>query len=228
MSSRHMEDVLDRSAASGSRARSASAISGSHPGSRPPRPSWASIHERPIQHRPFMAKTQFQRDQQAAAEGRLRHFPGRDEFAPRSRRLLMELALNRCSRDSVASASTMETQSAFTISSSGASRASRLTGARSQMSRSAVSVPSLSSAHSSQVEGGIAKRRMEAQFRSPALWEADRQWVQDKWAKDGPAGLANANFASSMSNNSMRNQGDHLGRVASMLPGIQEATVRGR
>lgn len=156
-------------------------------------PAWAQVHQRPIPARPWGAATTEYRDsQQLAQEARHdHHFPYRDEFAPRSKRLLYEMALERCSRDDVRSASTdADEVSCFTVPSSYASGKS---GRRSASTPSLASSGRLMTGDSRRIVGGLARRRKEAQLRAPMQWEADMDWVAKKCEEEGPAGLSTAN-----------------------------------
>lgn len=155
-------------------------------------PAWEKVHQRPIPPRAWGAATTEYRDsQRAAQEARHDHFPYRDEFAPRSKRLLYEMALERCSRDDVRSASTEADEvSCFTIPSSYASGKS---GRRSASTPSLASSGRLLTGDSRRIVGGLARRRKEAQLRAPMLWESDADWVTKKCETEGPAGLTTAN-----------------------------------
>lgn len=151
-------------------------------------PAWATTHLNPIPERPFDAMSSYNHQQIEAHLAREGHFPYRDEFAPRSKRLLYELAMNKASCDSVASGSTA-TASAYTMSSR---RSAPRSVARSQSEGSVAS--SHHTADTDRVIGGVAKRRAQLQFRSPALCPRDEDWLREKWEKEGPLGLANSNF----------------------------------
>jgi len=153
------------------------------------KPAWATVHENPIPEKQFLATTSYADHQKAAQQARHGHFPYRDEYAPRSKRLLYELALAKCSRDSVASGSTASA-SAYTMT-------SRASDAPKSIARS-TSEPSVASSHhtadTNRVIGGVAKRRKELTFRSPNLSRHDQEWFREKWEKEGPNGLAFTNY----------------------------------
>lgn len=170
---------------------------------------------RPIPERPFLrTKSTAHEDQDTALEHRKVHFPYRDEFAPRSKRLLYEMALAKCSRDSVASASTANSVgSCRTISSNRSSSCPSI--AQSQGSR-------LLTADSRRVVGGICKRRMEANLKAPMQWGADAEWIHTKAANEGPAGLTPGQYKPSYYNNSIRAKGDQLFTFGPCLNGVKE------
>jgi len=187
------------------------------------KPAWASVADRPIPHRPFDADSTYKLHQEHAQQARHGHFPYRDEFAPRSKRLLYELAHQRISRDSVASGSTCDSASAFTMASSRHSVAQ--SAARSQ-SEGSLAASSHHSASSSRVPGRIARRRYEMQNKSPALWHADRQWLDEKLEKDGMAGLTFANFASGHHKNTFRQDCERCNAIAPIMGGYKEAQIK--
>jgi len=179
------------------------------------KPAWALTHTNPIPDRKFDATSTYKEHQLKAQQARHGHFPYRDEFAPRSKRLLYELAHQRISRDSVASAST-GTASAFTLSSQGARSVPR-----------SASEGSLASSHhtadTNRVIGGIAKRRREANFRSPSLWPPDQEWLEEKWRTEGPNGLTFANFKPSFYGNSLVQDVEQTLAIRHLLPdGVKE------
>jgi len=208
--------VTDRSGgASGSGSQGSYANRGKEP------PSWEQVHRRPIQNRPFNATSTSQDAQLHAQEERHGHFPYRDEFAPRSKRLLYEMAAARCSRDSVKSASTADGVSCFTLTSSA------VTGT----SRRSASTPSLiqrrvPTADSARIPGGIAKRRLQSQLRAPTQWEPDRQWFQEKWDAEGPSGLATGNFHPSMHDDRNRSYAECMNVVSSIVGGRRDNEPR--
>lgn len=186
------------------------------------KPSWATVHERPIPHRPFDAESTYKLHQEHAQQARHAHFPYRDEFAPRSKRLLYELAHQRVSRDSVASGSTADSASAFTMASSRHSAAQ--SAARSKSEGSLVA-SSHHTASSSRLPGRIARRRWEAQYRSPALWPPDREWLDEKLAQDGMAGLTFANFPRHHYTNTFRQQVEQRNSIAPITGGYRESEL---
>jgi len=200
--------------------RSRSFATGSRQGTAP-KPEWATIHERPIPPRTFDSNSAYASQQDFARQSRHEHFPYRDEFAPRSKRLLYELAYLRASRDSVRSGSTADSVSCFTMSSAAQNSAH---GAR----RSA-SVPSVASsthtAASSRVIGGIAKRRHEAFLRSPSLSDMDKQWYDEKMRNEGPAGLFSSNFTSGFHTNNLDKYAERMNQERHTLCGVQEADL---
>lgn len=179
------------------------------------KPAWALTHMNPIPDRKFDATSSYKEHQLKAQQARHGHFPYRDEFAPRSKRLLYELAHQRISRDSVASGST-ESASAYTLSSRGARSV-----ARSASEGSLVS--SHHTADTNRVVGGIAKRRREANFRSPNLWPADQEWFEEKWKKEGPNGLAFANFKPGFYGTSLTQNVEQTLAIGNILSGKKES-----
>mmetsp|Transcript_21340 Transcript_21340/g.47204 ORF Transcript_21340/g.47204 Transcript_21340/m.47204 type:complete len:277 (-) Transcript_21340:322-1152(-) len=184
-------------------------------------PSWELIHRRPVPRNPFYGNSAYREDQERAQQARHAYFPYRDEFAPRSKRLLYEMALERCTRDSVRSASTEAgTASCFTLATSAASG---------KGSRRSASTPSLVSkaptADSQRIEGGVARRRKECQLRSPMQWAADAAWLHQKLDEDGPAGLTQANFAPSLVGPSFKQHHDRIARVRHIFGGTTEQEI---
>merc|ERR1719183_946737 len=98
------------------------------------------------------------------------------------------MALERCCRDSVASASTDgENMSCFTLPSTKVSGTTKASSVPSQRSR-------LLTGDSARIQGGICKRRKEMNTKSPMQWPADAQWLKDVYEKEGPAGLQSTNY----------------------------------
>jgi hypothetical protein len=186
---RLQEEYPDRSAYTATEQSSLPKLSQTQ-GSRSSKPAWAMTHTNPIPEKKFHATTHYSQHQLEAQQARHGYFPYRDEYAPRSKRLMYELAINKASCDSVASGSTA-TASAYTMSSHPS--AARSSAARSR-SEGSLAASSHHTADSDRVIGGIAKRRAQAQFRSPALSEADRRWFAEKWENEGPAGLTTGNY----------------------------------
>lgn len=190
------------SKASGSRS------SGNKPlNSRAEPPKWSKTHLNPIPERGFHAMSHYNHHQLEAHLARQSHFPYRDEYAPRSKRLLYELALHKASQESVASGSTA-TASAYTMSQQ-SQRSEARSIARSQ-SEGSLAASSHHTADSDRVIGGVAKRRAEAQYKSPALWPPDEKWFQDKWEKEGPNGLTCANFKPGFHKRSCKMEAENL------------------
>lgn len=188
--------------------------------------------DRPIPQRPFCATTTYRADQLAAQEARKTHFSGRDEFAPLSKQKLLELAHARFSRDDAKSASSREgSVSCFTVADSDCtSLAKSCTSlAKSSLTRSSSepslapspSLPRVPSA-SSQVPGGIARRRRECQMRSPGQWEPDRVWYVQRLQEDGPTGLHTGNHVSSLYGPSLGRQMDRMHGMSPLLGGTTD------
>lgn len=180
-------------------------------------PAWALTHMNPIPERGFHATSSYTQHQLEAQQARHNHFPYRDEFAPRSKRLLYEMAHQRVSRDSVASGSTA-TASAYTMS-------SRHSAARSSVARSQ-SEGSIASSHytadTDRVIGGVAKRRAQALYRSPALCERDADWFREKWEKEGPLGLTTGNYKPGFHQQSCKMDVEKTIAMKPLLGGVRE------
>lgn len=199
---------------SGSRAQGAS---------QQQRPAWAQ--ERPIPENRFDGTSTYREHHEQAQAARHGYFPGRDEFAPRSKRLLYEMALARCSRDSVKSASSCAgTESCFTV----ATKAKTGVSQGSAGGRSA-STPNLQqprgpsppgSADSQRILGGVgslARRRKEAQLRAPTLWAPDHEWMQEKLETDGAAGLHTHNMPAKLHKANLTQFGEQMLQVNNMI-----------
>mmetsp|Transcript_11376 Transcript_11376/g.20149 ORF Transcript_11376/g.20149 Transcript_11376/m.20149 type:complete len:321 (+) Transcript_11376:81-1043(+) len=191
-------------------------------------PAAELVAKRPIPERPFRGVSHYKEQHAEAQEARHEYFPYRDEYHPRSKRLLYEMALNKVKADHADRGTAVadeDTRSCFTLASSAASaksRASRVTS----LSR-ASSMPSqgsrLPTADSLRVSGGligaVAKRRKEAAFRSAALSEADRAWFAQKYEEDGPVGLSTGNFPQNMYEQSLDKFGQGISAVSGLLGG---------
>lgn len=178
--------------------------------------------QRVLPDKPFHATSTYQEDQALAQQARHGYFPYRDEFAPRSKRLLYEMALARCSRDSVKSASSCAgSESCFTVASkakSGVSGAGRLTSSAPNF----LAVPSPPmTADSQRIPGGVgalAKRRKDAQLRAPTQWAPDAEWLAEKLETDGPAGLHTHNAPAKRHAGNLTQYGESMLRVEHMMP----------
>merc|ERR1712084_89504 len=82
----------------------------------------------------------------------------------------------------------------------------------------APNAPRVPTADSQKVPGGIARRRKECDLRSPALWEADHRWYQERLEEDGPAGMTAANYMPSKHTTTMKNMAEHINTVNTFLP----------
>jgi hypothetical protein len=141
--------------------------------------------------------------------------------------LLYELALQRVSRDSVASGSTADSASAFTMASSRHSAMPSAARSKSEGSLVASSHHSASTSGLRAQPGSIARRRYEAQYRSPALWPADRKWFEERLEKDGTiAGLGHANFSSSHYKNTFRQHCEQRNAIAPITGGHHERDIK--
>lgn len=194
-------------------------------GIRGSKPAWATTHMNPIPEKKFDATSSYSQQQLEAQQARHGHFPYRDEFAPRSKRLLYELAHARVSKDSVASGSTA-TASAFTMSSQRS--AARSGAARSQSEGSLASSHHTCDTDRLFLHGGVAKRRAQAQFRSPALCPRDEEWLRERWDRDGPAGLTFANFKPGFYQRSAKMDVEQTIAIKPLLGGHKEEELVGR
>lgn len=190
------------------------------------RPSWSNVHQQPIPHRNFVATTSNQEREASALEARQRHFPYRDEFAPRSKRLLYEMALERCSRDSVKSASSMaDDLSCFTLPSTAAGSVAA-SGARSASTPSLARVPT---GDSQRLSCNIAKRRRELWLKAPNQCEWDAAWLRNVHANEGPCGLVGANYSGRYHEDTLQRQGERIISVNALLPdGRVDTEARGK
>jgi len=200
-------------------------------------PAWAVSDRRPIPERPFLGNSVYREDQEKALNARNNYFPYRNEFHPRSKRLLYEMALAKCANDEGSSASGRSgSLSCFTVASkpAGALGAMGATATGSQAAGSAAgsavgsraaSTPCLHSVASSppapadsrRVPGGIARRRREFQLKAPSMWPSDERWVRERYEKDGPAGLTGANFPSHAHSGSLASTSKSICLASSML-----------
>mmetsp|Transcript_6413 Transcript_6413/g.15885 ORF Transcript_6413/g.15885 Transcript_6413/m.15885 type:complete len:314 (-) Transcript_6413:237-1178(-) len=179
-------------------------------------PAWLEKGKRPISPRRFLANSTYREHQAEAQEARHGYFPYRDEFAPRSKRLLYEMALAKCLEEDEKSAigSTAESASCFTVASKARSRASMGMG----RSSSSPALPPVSergppTADSQRIPGGpgaLARRRREAQLRAPTLCPADEKWFRETLEKEGPAGLTTINYPAAHHNGSHGSHGEKI------------------
>lgn len=189
--------------------------------------------QRPIPEHPFLASSTYQDHGRQAQEARNAYFPYRDEFAPRSKRLLYEMAHARCCRDDTKSESHADSVSCFTVASSGAGSAARQSSvARSASEPNILTLPSVGpyarvpTADSQKVSGGVARRRKEFELRAPTQWKPDHDWLHNTILEDGPAGLTYANHAPRMAQNSLRQYGEQMNTVHSIVQGDRDCAVR--
>eukprot|EP00929_Paragymnodinium_shiwhaense_P058639 TRINITY_DN29375_c0_g1_i1.p1 TRINITY_DN29375_c0_g1~~TRINITY_DN29375_c0_g1_i1.p1 ORF type:complete len:298 (+),score=51.69 TRINITY_DN29375_c0_g1_i1:140-1033(+) len=190
------------------------------------------VAHKPVRWRPYVGlATLKQEDEAEALKNRQRAFPYRDEFHPRSKRLMYEMALEKCCRDSVASASTYrqdDNASCFTLASTraGGTQVSKAGSQASRLSRTSSEPSRLPTGGSQRVVGGVAKRRMQCNLRSPMQSADDAIWFMDKFDKEGPAGLTNANCPAWMAAGSLKAEGDRVQAASALLPGFAETTSR--
>jgi len=189
-----------------------------------------SGRNQPMPENPFYESTHMQDHQAMAEQSRatFQGFPYRDEYAPRSKRLLYEMALaKQVEEDTKSEVSGAASMSCFTVASS---RGARGSVAASSRGGGLASVPEgrLHTADSQRVPGGIAKRRLQAFYKAPAQWEADHQWVLEKLEKDGPAGLAYNNYKPSMCMPTFKNDREHMRVVHALMGGRNETAARAK
>jgi len=191
------------------------------------KPEWAVTADRPMPEHSFDHLTLSQHENLFAKHARHTHFPYRDENVPRSKRMLHDLAENKCSQNSVASGSTCgaSQQSSFSVAKSLASG----------RSRSETSVAS--SHHTADTQGphckvvtgirngNIARRRKENTFRSPGLWPADAEWLQNKWDTEGPCGLTFGNFKRNYYGTNCKQEVEQAISIGPLLSGLKESEV---
>lgn len=194
------------------------------------------VAHKPVRWRPYMGCTTEKQDMEAQAlRDRQRQFPYRDEYHPRSKRLLYEMALEKCCRDSVRSASTFDgddNQSCFTLASSaarskaGGTQVSKAGSQASKLSRSSSEPSRVPTGDSRRVAGGVAKRRLACFNRAPGIWPMDAVWANDLYDKEGPAGMMSGNAPSWMAAGSLKAYGDRIVASNALLPGWNETTSR--
>lgn len=197
-------------------------------------PAWAKTHLHPIKEMPFVSASHYTEHEAAAQQARHEFFPHRDEFAPRSKRLLYELALAHYAtmqqRNQEGGGDVDDKGSCFTITDSCATTKTGASRSATHVSR-ASSLPSISSrlptADSLRVPGGVAKRRREAFFRAPGVWEPDARWLAEKMEKDGPAGLANSNLAPTLHAPTFDKYKERMNQVSSIYSAAAPAKSKG-
>lgn len=197
----------------------------------------------------------YEQDELQAQEPQPRqgYFPYRDEFAPRSKRLLYELAMARSVAEDARSAASSgataaDSASCFTVKSrssahgsaaaSGVSRGQASAAGSSLGLAATASAPDLlqapqrgprsrlPTADSARVQGGVARRRKEAFFRCPALSAHDQAWFAEKWQSDGPVGLATAGMPPNLHLPSLRSRQESINMVQHLLPGSNSHEAR--
>eukprot|EP00440_Ansanella_granifera_P053816 gb/GFBE01058339.1/.p1 GENE.gb/GFBE01058339.1/~~gb/GFBE01058339.1/.p1 ORF type:complete len:321 (+),score=50.91 gb/GFBE01058339.1/:1-963(+) len=244
---RHREDYRDPYAGSTASAvtasetsqRSAGSKSGSKRGSRPGQkyiPAAELVAMRPIPERSFDGISHYNQTQEEAQQARHDFFPYRDEFHPRSKRLLYEMALNKVTKGSDrGSVVSDDSQSCFTVASTAVSGKSGTGSKVSSVSRSS-SMPGLKSGSSSRLPtadslrvgggmiGSVAKRRKEAFCRAPNQSDADRLWYAKKLEEEGPAGLVTGNFVASMYEDTLDKYGQRISQACGLLGGVRDHT----
>mmetsp|Transcript_44995 Transcript_44995/g.96629 ORF Transcript_44995/g.96629 Transcript_44995/m.96629 type:complete len:310 (+) Transcript_44995:83-1012(+) len=179
-------------------------------------PFWKQAEQRPMPNNPFLGNSHSREHEAEAQKARKVHFPYRDEFAPRSKRLMYELVLAKQVEEDGQSTDA-GSESCFTVS----------TQARSKMSR-ATSTPALPAipgtppltAGSHRLPGGagrLARRRYECQFKAPSLWPADENWYRETYERDGPAGMTTLNYPGHLHNGKLSSQNQMLVQCHAMI-----------
>lgn len=234
-SNRIREDVRDTSAASQASAVTASQASqksaGIGAGGQQAVSAWRDVHKRPIPERPFGVTSSYTEHQAEAQQARHDYFPYRDEFHPRSKRLLYELALQKVTGGGAKSVVSDDSVSCFTATETHVSKQTSASGASGASGMSKISsVPSFFTADSRRVGGvgAVAKRRWEAFYRAPAQSDTDRKWIMERWERDGPCGLISGNYVPSMYGDTLDKYGQRVAGAADLLPGTNDHPVRQR
>ncbi|CAE7548520.1 unnamed protein product [Symbiodinium natans] len=156
-------------------------------------PAAELVQMRPIPERGFGSVSHYTQHQEEAQRARHDYFPYRDEFHPRSKRLLHEMALNAYSQSLERSGSVAsdDTRSVFTLPSTAASRktGSKASSANQSLRSRSLSSSRLHTGDSLRVGGGqpgmLAKRRAQAFYRSPSQSKFDRDWYLSVLEKEG-------------------------------------------
>lgn len=222
---RHREDYPALSAASGETGGGSKYI-----------PAAELVQMRPIPDRSFGSVSHYTQHQEDAQKARHDYFPYRDEFHPRSKRLLHEMALNAVSQSLERSGSVAsdDTRSVFTLPSTAASRkaASKASSANQSLRSRSLSSSRLPTGDSLRVGGGqpgmLAKRRAQAFFRSPSQSKFDRDWCLGVLEREGPAPLTSTNYTARMYNGSLDKYGQALAEMSALLGGERETQPRER
>ncbi|CAK9021018.1 unnamed protein product, partial [Durusdinium trenchii] len=189
-------------------------------------PAAELVHMRPIPERPFGGVSHYTKHQDDAQQARHEYFPYRDEFHPRSKRLLYEMALSAVDEKSVASE---DTRSCFTLPSTAKSQSTQKTVVSQPRSASSSRLPT---GDSLRVGGGkpgaLAHRRRQAFFRSPSQSHVDRDWYLQVYDKEGPAALSTANHRPRFYNGSLDMYSQALAEMSALLDGDRETQPRER
>lgn len=167
---------------------------------RAERPEWTKADLRPIPERPFLGNSHYREHEEAAQKARHNYFPYRDEFAPRSKRLLYEMALAKCVEDddkSTVAGSQAGSASCFTAASKARSKASR--SASTPALPAVPGTPPPPTGDSLRLGDSlcaVARRRRDAFLKSPSMSHHDAAWYREMLQKEGPAGLCTLNYPS--------------------------------
>lgn len=193
-------------------------------------PAAELVHMRPIPERPFGGVSHYTQHQAAAQEARHDYFPYRDEFHPRSKRLLYEMALNAV--DDRKSNVSEETRSCFTLPSSVKSHKSQSTEKSVASQPRSLSSSRLPTGDSLRVGGGkpgaLAHRRAQAFFRSPSQSHVDREWYVSMNEKEGPAAICTTNYRPRFYKDSLDTYSQALAEMSALLDGERETQPRTR
>eukprot|EP00434_Breviolum_minutum_P036381 symbB.v1.2.032233.t1/scaffold3840.1/size49441/1 len=192
-------------------------------------PAAELVHMRPIPERPFGGVSHYTQHQAAAQQARHDYFPYRDEFHPRSKRLLYEMALN--SVDDRTCAASEDTFSCFTLPSTTKSQKSSTEKSIASAPRS-LSSSRLPTGDSLRVgngkPGALAHRRAQAFFRSPSQSHVDREWYVNMNEKEGPAAIYTTNYRPRFYNGTLDTYGQALAEMSALLDGERETQPRER
>jgi len=210
-----------------------------------PLPPSDFAQHRALPDEPFDGRTAYRDDQKRARLARQRHFPGRDESLGdlsllHRAKSMSDLALLAHSKavdtrrlasragsvgSTAVSASTQRTEGGRTWVTNGYANGVNVNNLRSVSEASCVtgsSAPSRYSADSRLIPGGIARRRMEMNLRCPAQEDRDREWLEELWERDGPAGLTSANYASAQIRSTMSQEAHRLKHLQPLMAGSRD------
>ncbi|CAJ1426664.1 unnamed protein product [Effrenium voratum] len=188
-------------------------------------PAAELVQMRPIPERNFSGVSHYKQHQAEAQQARHDYFPYRDEFHPRSKRLLYEMAFNKVDRTE-----SEDSRSCFTLPSTTVSHKSKSTGSLASEPARSASSGRLPTADSLRVGGGkpgaLAMRRRQAFLRSPSQSHVDREWYLQVHEKEGPAALGTANYNPRFYNGSMDMYSQAIAGMSALLDGEREHEPR--
>merc|ERR1719401_440074 len=120
------------------------------------------------------------------------------------------MALNRCSRESVKSASSIaDDLSCFTLASTAAS-------GRSASTPSLARVPT---GDSQRLTCTLAQRRKELELRAPNQCARDMSWLRKVSSEEGPAGINTANYSGGYHEDTLQKSGVRILNMNTILHG---------